>query len=68
MVCKMCNGTSEIYRPMTTITQEIQRHFQKNGRLESVFEEVKQNVGGTDACPMCSGRAEVEYQVSSQYE
>ncbi len=66
MICQMCNGNSEIYRPMTTITQEIQRHFQKKGRIESVVVDVKQNIGGVDACPMCAGRAEVEYQVSSQ--
>ncbi len=60
-MCQMCDGTSEIYRPVTTITQEIERYFQKNGRIESVYEDVKQNIGGIDACPVCAAKSETEY-------
>ena len=61
-MCLQCNGTKDIVRPKWTKNVIIERPYQVRNRVEYYKEEETITFGGVDACPICSAKAETEYQ------
>ena len=63
MKCNMCNGKGAIYRPIQRFSQELVRKIEViNGEKFVTKETVVTESGGIDACPVCTAKAEIEYQ------
>ena len=64
MPCEVCKGKGSIYRPYSRFVQEVIRKTEIiNGEELTITEPVTVEMGGMDACPECTRRAEIEYQV-----
>ena len=63
MKCNSCGGKGVIFRPVKTLVQEIIRKIEMIDGEEIVTKEkVITETGGLDACPVCTAKAEAEYQ------
>lgn len=62
-MCMTCKGKGSIYRPLSRSIQEIVRKTEFiDGHKFETKEAVVVECGGMDACPVCTARAEAEWQ------
>lgn len=62
--CTICGGQGEITRPHKVVYSTTIYHWTDGyGILREHEIAVKTLVGGTDACPSCTTRAEMEWQI-----
>ena len=63
MACNTCNGKGTIFRPYGRLVQDVIRKLEViNGEEFATKETVVTETGGIDACPVCTAKAEAEYQ------
>jgi len=62
-MCHTCKGTAEIQRPTQRMIKLVERPYRTRYGVERETKPEVSIVGGTDACPTCMRRAEIEYQV-----
>lgn len=68
-MCATCKGKGSIYRPVSRHVQSVVRQtWRIEGELFEHKEEVVTELGGIDACPVCTARAEAEWQSRKRCE
>ena len=68
-MCATCKGEGSIYRPVSRHVQSVVRQtWRIEGELFEHKEEVVTELGGIDACPVCTARAEAEWQSHKRCE
>ena len=61
MSCPVCGGTGVIDRPMREIKRLVAKEVLADcGWIWDTVEEIEQ-IGGIDACPVCTATAEAEW-------
>jgi hypothetical protein len=63
VTCNTCGGGGAIFGPVRETSQEIERRYLDGpaGAWKTFSETVVQRVGGLDACPECTARAEAAH-------
>ena len=62
-MCMTCKGKGTVYRPYSKTVKEIVRQVEFiDGHKFQKTEAVEVETGGIDACPVCTARAEAEWQ------
>lgn len=64
--CVTCGGGGAIFRPERTVSQDIERRCWDGpaDAWKTYRETVVQRIGGLDACPECTARAEAAFRLA----
>lgn len=61
-MCQTCHGSGVFMRPVATVESVVQVTHRDGDYYWYEDVTVQTKIGGEDACPTCTARAEIEYQ------